>query len=141
MNKSTLSAKTTSGSLSSALDVSAYVPDLDEWPDSWMIDQPDRAMGKAIVTVLTPFIEHLLNQGLTKRTVKRHVDNLWALGGEIITEINWDESLRKQSAKILMSNAIDEEGGPLLPNPLDPDDQKHFDSTCRKLYKFLSSSN
>ena len=139
MNKSTLSAKTTSGSLSSALDVSAYVPDLDEWPDSWMIDQQDRAMGKSIVTVLTPFIEHLINQGLTKRTVKRHVYNLWALGGEIITEINWDESLRKQSAKILMSNAIDEEGGPLLGNPLDPDDQKHFDSTCRKLYKFLSA--
>jgi hypothetical protein len=139
MIKSTLSAKTTSGSLSSSLDVSAYVPDLDEWPDSWMIDQQDRAMGKAIVNVLTPFIEHLINQGLTKRTVKRHVDNLWALGGEIITDINWDESLRKQSAKVLVSNAVDEEGGPLLSNPLDPDDQIHFDSTCRKLYKCLNS--
>ena len=139
MSKSTLSAKTTSGTPSSSLDVSAYVPDLDEWPDRWMIDQPDRAMGKAIVTVLTPFIEHLINQGLTKRTVKRHVDNLWSLGGEIITDINRDESLRKQSAKVLVSHAIDEEGGPLLPNPLDPDDQRHFDSTCRKLHKFLSS--
>jgi len=139
MSKSTLSAKTTSGTPSSSLDVSAYVPDLDEWPDRWMIDQPDRAMGKAIVTVLTPFIEHLINQGLTKRTVKRHVDNLWSLGGEIITDINWDESLRKQSAKVLVSQAIDEEGGPLLGNPLDPDDQRHFDSTCRKLHKFLSS--
>jgi hypothetical protein len=139
MSKSTLSAKTTSGSLSSALDVSAYVPDLDEWPDSWMIDQPDRAMGKAIVNVLTPFIEHLINQGLTKRTIKRHVDNLWALGGEIITDINWDESLRKKPAKFLVSNTVDEEGGPLLRNPLDPDDQIHFDSTCRKLYKFLNS--
>ena len=90
--------------LSSSLDVSAYVPDLDEWPDSWMIDQQDRAMGKAIVT-----------------------------------DINWDESLRKQSAKVLVSNTVDEEGGPLLHNPLDPDDQIHFDSTCRKLYKFLNS--
>jgi len=139
MSKSTLSAKKTSGPRSSSPDVSAYVPDLDEWPDSWMIDQPDRAVGKAIVTVLTPFIEHLINQGLTKRTVKRHVDNLWALGGEIITDINWNESLRKQSAKVLVSNAIDEEGGPLLGNPLDPDDQIHFDSTCRKLYKFINS--
>lgn len=125
--------------LSSSLDVSAYVPDLDEWPDRWMIDQPDRAMGKAIVTVLTPFIEHLINQGLTKRTVKRHVDNLWALGGEIITDINRDESLRKQSAMVLVSNAIDEEGGPLLGNAFDPDDQIRFDNTCRKLYKFLNS--
>jgi hypothetical protein len=139
MSKSTPSVKVISGSSSSSLDVLAYVPDLDEWPDSWMIDQPDRAVGKAIVSVLTPFIEHLINQGLTKRTIKRHVDNLWSLGGEIISDINWNESLRKQSAKVLVINAIDEEGGPLLRNPLDPDDQKPFDSTCRKLYKFLTS--
>jgi hypothetical protein len=140
MSKSTPpSVKIISGSSSSSLDVLAYVPDLDEWPDSWMIDQPDRAVGKAIVSVLTPFIEHLINQGLTKRTIKRHVDNLWALGGEIISDINWNESSRKQSAKVLVINAIDEEGGPLLRNPLDPDDQKPFDSTCRKLYKFLTS--
>ena len=139
MSKSTPSAKLSTGASSSSPDVLAYVPDLYEWPDSWMVDQPDRAMGKAIVTVLTPFIDYLINQGLTKRTIKRHVDNLWALGGEIITAINWDESLRKQSATDLVINAIDEEGGPLLRNPLDPDDQKPFDSTCRKLYKFLMS--
>ncbi len=104
-----------------------------------MIDPSDRAMGKAIVTVLTPFIEHLINLGLTKHTIKHHVDNLWALGGQVITNINWDESLRKQSAKELVTNAIDVEGGPLLRDPLDPDDQKPFDSTCRKLYKFLMS--
>ena len=50
-----------------------------------------------------------------------------------------NESLRKQSAKALVINAIDEEGGPLLRNPLNPDDQKPFDSTCRKLHKFLTS--
>ena len=104
-----------------------------------MVDQPDRATGEAIVTVLTPFIEHLIHQGLTKRTIKHHVDNLWALGGEMITAIHWDESLRKLSARDLVLNAVDEEGGPLLRNPLDPEDQKPFDSTCRKLYKFLIS--
>ena len=138
MSKSTPAEKLSAES-STSPEVSAYVPDLDEWPDSWMIDQPDRSMGKAIVTVLTPFIEHLIKQGFTKRTIKRHVDNLWALGGEIITGINWDESLRKVSAKDLMIDAIDEEGGPLLRNPLNPEDQKPFDSTCKKLYKFLMS--
>lgn len=138
MSKSTPAEKLSAES-SSSPEVLAYVPDLDAWPDSWMIDTPDRSMGKAIVTVLTPFIEHLIKQGLTKRTLKRHVDNLWALGGEIITGINWDESLRKLSAKDLVINAIDEEGGPLLRNPLDPEDQKPFDSTCKKLYKFLMS--
>ena len=138
MSKSTPCTKIPPGPSSSSPKVAAYVPDLDEWPASWMIDQPDRDIGKAIVTVLTPFIEHLIDQGLTKRTIKRHVDSLWALGGEITTEINWDESLRKQSAKNLVINAIDEEGGPMLRNPLDPEDQKPFDSTCRKLYKFLT---
>jgi hypothetical protein len=138
MSKSTTAEKLSAES-SSSPEVLAYVPDLDEWPDSWMIDQPDRTMGKAIVTVLTPFIEHLIKQGFTKRTIKRHVDSLWALGGEIITDINGDESLRKLSAKDLVINALDEEGGPLLRNPLDPDDQKPFDSTCKKLYKFLMS--
>jgi hypothetical protein len=138
MSKSTPAEKLSAES-SSSPEVLAYVPDLDAWPDSWMIDTPDRSMGKAIVTVLTPFIEHLIKQGLTKRTLKRHVDNLWALGGEIITGINWDESLRKLSARDLVINAIDEEGGPLLRNPLDPEDQKPFDSTCKKLYKFLMS--
>jgi hypothetical protein len=136
MSKSTPAEKISAES-SSSPQVLAYVPDLDEWPDSWMIDQPDRTIGKAIVTVLTPFIEQLIKQGLTKRTLKRHVDNLWALGGEIITAINWDESLRKLSAKDLVINAIDAEGGPLLRNPLHPEDQKPFDSTCKKLYKFL----
>ena len=138
MSKSTPAEKLSAES-SSSPEVLAYVSDLDAWPDSWMIDTPDRSMGKAIVTVLTPFIEHLIKQGLTKRTLKRHVDNLWALGGEIVTGINWDESLRKLSAKDLVINAIDEEGGPLLRNPLDPEDQKPFDSTCKKLYKFLMS--
>ena len=138
MSKSTPAEKLSAESFSSP-EVLAYVPDLDAWPDSWMIDQPDRSMGKAIVTALTPFIEHLIKQSLTKRILKRHVDNLWALGGEIITGINWDESPRKLSAKDLVINAIDEEGGPLLRNPLDPEDQKPFDSTCKKLYKFLMS--
>jgi len=139
MSKSTPSARLSSGASPASPEVLTYVPGIGEWPDSWMVDQPDRATGEAIVTVLTPFIEHLINQGLTKRTIKHHVDNLWALGGEMITAINWDESLRKMSARDLVFNAIDEEGGPLLRNPLHPEDQKPFDSTCRKLYKFLIS--
>jgi hypothetical protein len=139
MSQSTLSDKRSAESSGASPDVSALVPDLDEWPERWMGDEPDRVMGKAIVTVLMPFIEHLIHQRLTKRTLKRHVDNLWALGGEIITAINFDDALRQQSAKDLVMNAIDEEGGPLLRNPLDPEEQKSFDSTCRKLNKFLKS--
>ena len=139
MSKSTPSDKKATASSTISPRVSAYVPNLDAWPDSWMIDQPDRDIGKAVVTVLIPFIEHLISQGLGKRTIKHHVDSLWALGGEIITRINWDQSLRKHMAEELVLKVIDEYGGPLLSNPLDPKDQKSFDCTCRKLYKFLTS--
>ena len=139
MSKSTPSDKIATASSSISPRVSAYVPDLDAWSDSWMIDQPDRDIGKAIVAFLIPFIEHLISQGLGKRTIKHHVDSLWALGGEIITRINWDQSLHRHTAEQLVLQVIDEYGGPLLSNPLDPKDQKPFDCTCRKLYKFLTS--
>jgi len=41
------------------------------------------------------------------------VDNLWALGGEIIRDLNQDPSLRRKDKSIL-DNRIDEEGGPLV---------------------------
>jgi len=124
----------------SASDLSHYVKDIDEWPESWMIDRPDLATGQAILSVLGPFIEHLVNQGLSRRTIKRHIDNLWALGGEIISKVNSDPAQREQSARILVMDAVDDEGGPLLSNASNPEDQNSFDTTCRKLYKFLKSS-
>jgi len=124
----------------SALDLSDYVKDIEEWPDSWLIDRPDLATGQAILAVLEPFIQHLVNQGLSRRTVKRHIDNLWALGGEIISKANSDPSRREQSARSLVLDAIDEEGGPSLNGGFSPDAQGSFDTTCRKLYKLLKSS-
>jgi hypothetical protein len=64
MSKSTPAARISAVSSSASPGVSAYVPDLDKWPDSWMIDQPDRAMGKAIVTIMTPFIDYLIKRVL-----------------------------------------------------------------------------
>lgn len=124
----------------SAPDLSHYVKDIEEWPESWMIDRPDSATGQAILAVLEPFIQHLLNQGLSRRTIKRHIDNLWALGGEIISNVNSDPSQRKQSARILVMDAVEDEGGPLLGSAFGLDEQQSFDTTCRKLNRFLKSS-
>lgn len=123
-----------------AANLSRYLEDIEEWPESWMIDRPDLATGQAILAVLGPFVEHLVNQGLFRRTLKRHIDNLWALGGEIISKVNSDPSQRKLSARSLVLDAIDEEGGPLLNGGFSPDAQESFDTTCRKLYRFLKSS-
>jgi len=140
MRKTTPSRESSAVPPHSAPDLSHYVKDTEEWPESWMIDRPDLATGQAILAVLEPFIQHLVHQGLSRRTLKHHIDNLWALGGEIISKVNSDPSRREQCATSLVLDAIDEEGGPLLSDALGPDDQKSFDTTCRKLYRFLKSS-
>src|SRR5216683_6847987 len=34
-----------------------------------------------------PFIEHLATSSLSPKTIRKHVDNLWMLGGEIIRNL------------------------------------------------------
>jgi hypothetical protein len=82
-----------------------------------------------------PFIEHLAVSSLSPKTIRRHVDNLWLLGGEIIRDLNFDPSLRRLSADRLLSKVIHEDGGPLLYNGSE-DEQRSFDATCRKLRRF-----
>jgi hypothetical protein len=59
---------------------------------------------------------HLAASGLFKRTIQRHVDNLWILGGEIIRDVNEEPPLRKVPAEQLIRKVIYEDGGPLIHN-------------------------
>jgi hypothetical protein len=68
---------------------------------------------------------------------KNHVDNMWLLGGEIIRDVNENPSLRKVAAEKLVRDVIHEDGGPLIHNGWE-DEQRAFDSTCRKFYRFLT---
>jgi hypothetical protein len=67
------------------------------------------------------------------------VDNFWLLGGEIIRDLNYDSSLRKVAAEKLLRSVIHGDGGPLVHNGSE-DEQRSFDSTCCKLYRFLTQS-
>jgi len=120
-----------------ATDVSAYCRDLDRWPRSWMGLEKDLPPGEELLTQLRPFIEHLALSGLSPKTIRRHVDNLWLLGGEIIRDLHYDPSLRKLSAERLLRSVIHQDGGPLIHNGSE-EEQSSFDSTCRKLHRFLS---
>jgi hypothetical protein len=51
--------------------------------------------------------------------------------------VNENPSLRKVSAETLVRNVIHEDGGPLIHNGWE-DEQRTFDSTCRKFYRFLA---
>jgi hypothetical protein len=61
------------------------------------------------------------------------------LGGEIIRDLHYDPSLRKNAAEGLLRNAIHEDGGPLVHNGSE-EEQRTFDATCRKLHRFLTQS-
>ncbi len=120
-------------------DTSAYCRDLDNWPRSWMGLEKDLPPGEQLLACFRPFIEHLTSSSLSPKTIRKHVDNLWMLGGEIIRDLHEDPSLRKVTAERLLRNVIHEEGGPLIHNGSE-DEQRSFDSTCRKLHGFLTQS-
>ena len=99
--------------------------------------EKDLPPGEQLLAALRPFIEHLVSSNLSPKTIRRHVDNLWMLGGEIIRDLNYDPSLRKVAAERLLRNVIYEDGGPLIHNGSE-EEQRSFDSTCRKLHRFFS---
>ena len=81
-----------------------------------MGEAKDLPPGRRLVEYFIPFLLHLAESGLSKRTIQNHVDNMWLLGGEIIRDVNEEPRLRKRSAEQLVRDVIHEEGGPLIHN-------------------------
>jgi hypothetical protein len=118
-----------------AADTGAY-GDLDNWPRSWMGVGKDLPPGEALLACFRPFIAHLASSSLSRKTIQKHVDNLWLLGGEIIRDLNDDPRLRKVAADRLLRDVLHGDGGPLVHHDSE-ETQQSFDSTCRKLHRFL----
>ena len=121
--------------------ISQYCDDLHRWAKSWLIDRRDLEYGEQLVEVFKPFILFLINKNMTKRTIRKHCSNLWLLGGELISDINRDDSIRKVTPVKLIADSVDDEGGPFSRHLSIESEQKSFDSTCRKLHKFLMISS
>jgi len=66
-----------------------------------------------------PFLLHLLDQGLAQATFRRHRDNLWALGGELI-RCRYDDKLARTHVKDALRQLIQDDGGPLMGQPASP---------------------
>jgi hypothetical protein len=117
-------------------DLPAYCKDLADWPRSWMGFEKDIPPGEKMVACFRPFIEYLIGLDLSRKTVRKHVDNLWVLGGEIIRDLNETPSLRKRPVEDLVFDGV--AGGGLLPYHHDSEEQlRSFESTCRKFRRFL----
>ncbi len=93
--------------------------------------------GEQLLACFRPFIAHLTCSSLSRKTIRKHVDNLWTLGGEIIRDLHEDPSLRKVATDRILRDVIYEDGGPLLYHGSE-EEQCSFDSTCRKFHRFLS---
>ena len=90
------------------------------------------------MALFRPFLEYLAASDLSPKTIQKHVDNVWALGGEFIRDLHNDSSLRKKPVDLVLRRMI-EYGGPLLYHGGE-DQQRSFDSTCRKLRQFLTKT-
>jgi len=101
--------------------------------------EKDLPPGEQLVTLFRPFLEQLAASNLSPKTIQKHVDNLWALGGEFISELNYTPSLRKAPVEKALADMI-KDGGPLLHHGDSEEQQRSFDSTCRKFWRFLNPS-
>ena len=76
----------------------AYCPDLPEWPQRWRIEERDLIPGQALLELFAPFLEHLrVHSGLARKTLRRHRDNLWMLGGDLIRRLHEAPALREEA--------------------------------------------
>jgi hypothetical protein len=93
-----------------------------------------------MLEIFKPFLVHLLSQDLARKTLRLHRDHIDALGGEIIRRLHEDPSLRKRQIQRVVADFLDDDGGPLIYPSITEAEQKSFDSTCRKLHRFLEQS-
>jgi hypothetical protein len=139
--KAATAAKTTRINRASPVSVAElerYCRGLNDWPRSWMGWEKDVLPGAKLVAYFQPFLEYLVTcVELSPRTIQKHVDNLWVLGGEIIRDLNENPSLRKKNIEQILFDAIDDDGGPLIYGVSSEQQQRSFDSTCRKFHRFL----
>jgi hypothetical protein len=116
----------------------SYCPDLDQWPASWAYEARDIPPGLRMVECFKPFLREMLALSLSRPTLRRHRDNIWALGGEVIRRLQMDDGLRRRSIKQVVLDLIGDDGGPLLSHGQSEAEQRSVDATCRKLFRFLT---
>ena len=86
------------------------------------------------------FLLPLLSFRLARKTLRLHRDHPCAVGGEIIRRLHEDPQLRRRSIEGVLADNLEEDGGPLIYPTISEAEQRSFDSTCRKLFRFLLDS-
>ena len=113
-------------------------PDFPEWPDRWAGVRRDIPYGQGILDAMRPFVIHLIARGLKEKTIRKHIDNLWLLGGEIIRIVAMFGDYDAPPGESLRQN-VDEGGGPYCRHLHSESQEQSYDATCRMLHKFLEA--
>ena len=113
--------------------------DFEEWPSRWMGIDEDLVYGKKLLEEMRPFAAHLISSGLSKKTIDKHLENLWLLGGEIIRDISLEDKYHLPACDAL-EGSVDKYGGMYCRHLDSEGQQRSYDSTCKKLAKFLDGS-
>ena len=115
-------------------------PDLEDWPLRWQYEAADLVPGSAIVAAFKPFLLGLLRRKVSKTTFNRDRRNLWQAGGELIRRRHAGPDLAQLPIGELITQLIEEDGGPLIWPRISETEQNAIDATCRKLHRFLNHS-
>jgi hypothetical protein len=125
------------GQQAAADPVQAYFPDLDQWSRSWAYEARDTAAGLRMVQAFQPFLRHLVSLHLSHKAFRQHRDNIWVLGSEVIRRLQIDSSLRRRPIDQVLLDLVSDDGGPLLSRGESEYEQRSFDTTCRKFFRFM----
>jgi hypothetical protein len=110
---------------------------MEPWPQSWAGASADLPFGQSLVDEMRPFIAYLETLQLSRRTVRKHLDHLWVIGGEIIRALYDDPRQRQQEPRAVLLRAI-ALGAPLVYRASE-EEQRGFDATAHKLLRFLTA--
>lgn len=81
----------------------------------------------------------LNSSNLTERTKKKHLDNLWLAGGELIRIVSNEENYESDPLELILHN-FGFDGGPYCRHIQTEEESKSYGSSCRKFYKFMKQA-
>jgi len=116
-----------------------WAPDFNKWPESWVREQNDLEHGQALLPYFAYFLQNLYDKGFSRKTFRNYRDDLWLLGGSIISSVSTYGEHHIEPLNILKDALT---GGGLLPdgfNQMSAAEMKDFSRMCRRFENFLDS--
>lgn len=117
-----------------------WAPDFDGWPNSWMGVKEDLDFGRKLLPYFEDFLQALYAERLTRKTFVQYRDNLWLLGGTIISRGSLFDDYQADPLATLI-DAVEMDG--ILPDhhkSLNQAELRVFSRMCRRFEKNLRRS-